>query len=73
MRLTLKNIRLKKGWSLENAAKLYNMNVKRLKEIEEYKDVPDFLEVRTMLKMLGFYYTEIVATIYDDIGQHYSK
>lgn len=73
MRLTLKNIRLKKGWSLENAAKLYNMSVKRLKEIEEYKDVPDFLEVRTMLKMLGFYYTEVVAIIYDDISQHYGK
>lgn len=73
MRMTLRRLREKKGWKLETAAKLYKMEVKKLKNYEEYKDVPSYDELVTMLKLMGYYFDEVIAIIYNDIDEKYNK
>lgn len=73
MRLTLKNLRLDKGWSLELASKIYGIKAKTLNAYETYKQVPSSQEVITILKILKMNYDEVFYVIYEDIARHYKR
>ncbi len=67
MKITLKRLREKKGMKLETLSKLCDIKVRRLKDIEEYRTIPDGDEIISILKILGIYYDEILFFIWEDI------
>lgn len=67
MKITLKRLREKKGMKLETLAKLCNIKSRRLKDIEEYRTIPDGDEIISILKILGIYYDEVLFFIWEDI------
>lgn len=71
MKLTLRRLREKKGWSIDILAKLSHIKYETLKDYEEYRKVPSTEEVITMLKIMGFYFDEVVYLIFDDISKKY--
>lgn len=71
MRLTLRRLREKKGWTLDTASKIFGISRSKLKEYEEYKDIPTYEELKTILKITGFYFDEIGFIILRDIESHY--
>ena len=73
MRVSLKNLRINKRWSLEFAARIYGMGVKKLKSYEEYRKIPSPEEIIIILKMTGVYFDEILFLVYEDIQKHYRR
>lgn len=67
MKITLKRLREKKGMKLETLSKLCDIKVRRLKDIEEYRTIPDGDEIISILKILGIYYDEVLFFIWEDI------
>ena len=67
MKITLKRLREKKGMKLETLSKLCDIKVRRLKDIEEYRTIPDGDEIISILKILGIYYDEILFFIWEKI------
>lgn len=70
MRMTLRRLREAKGWKLETAAKLYHMDVERLRSYENYVIMPTFEEVAMMLNMLGYYWEDAKMLIWQDLHDH---
>lgn len=73
MRMTLRRLREQKGLKLETASKLFKIDVNTLKKYEEYKEIPSRDELVTMLKIMGFYFDEVITIIYNDIEEKYNK
>ena len=67
MKITLKRLREKKGMKLETLSKLCYIKVRRLKDIEEYRTIPDGDEIISIHKILGIYYDEVLFFIWEDI------
>ena len=67
MKITLKRLREKKGMKLETLSKLCDIKVRRLKDIEEYRTIPDGDEIIIILKILGIYYVDVFFFIWEDI------
>ena len=70
MRISLRNIRNKKGLSLERASKFYGIKPRIVKEIEEYERIPSIDELKSMLHILGFDFDEIFYLVIADIERH---
>lgn len=73
MKLTLRRLREQKGWKLKQAAREFNIDVKTLKDFEEYRKVPSSNELIKMLRIMDFYFDEIVNIIYADIERKYKS
>ncbi len=71
MKISLKNLREKKGWSLELASKIFKIKAKTLKDYEEYRKIPDIEEVTRILKILHKNYFNFFSKIYEDIYMNY--
>ena len=52
---------------LETLSKLCDIKGRRLKDIEEYRTIPDGDEIISILKILGIYYDEVLFFIWEDI------
>lgn len=73
MRLTLRRLRENKGWKLKYAAKQYQIDVDRLRDIEHCSVLPTIEEITVILKKLDFYYDEILTIITDELNNKYNK
>ena len=73
MKLTLRRLREQRGWKLKEASCKFNIDVKTLKDYEEYRKVPPLNELIKMLRIMDFYFDEIVNIIYVDIDSKYKN
>lgn len=73
MKLTLRRLREQRGWKLKQASREFNIDVKTLKAYEEYRKVPPLNELIKMLRIMDFYFDEIVNIIYADIDSKYKN
>lgn len=60
MKLTLKAIRINKGWSQEVAAKKFGISVDTLSNYENYKTYPDVRIVEKIIRVTGMHYDDII-------------
>ncbi len=59
-KFTLKAIRINKGWSREEASKLYGVSVDTINNYENYKTFPDVPIVENILSATGLQYDDII-------------
>lgn len=60
MRLTLRAIRINKGWTIEDMAKKIDVSVDTLRNYEVYKTYPDIPVVERILQVTGMKYDDII-------------
>jgi len=60
IKFTLKAIRINKGWSREEASKLYGVSVDTINNYENYKTFPDVPVIENILKATGLQYDDII-------------
>lgn len=60
MKLTLKAIRINKGWTKEEAAKKYGISIDTLYNYENFKTFPDVPIINNILKATGVTYDDII-------------
>lgn len=71
MRMNLRRIREVQNLKLKDLAKLGNMDVERLRAIEQYKELPTWIELIRILKICRHYFDETISIIWQDIDEHY--
>lgn len=71
MRMNLRRIREIQNLKLKVLAKRCNMDVERLRSIEQYRELPTHLELIRILKQTNHYFDEVCAIIWHDIEDHY--
>lgn len=71
MKLTLRRIREQIGWKRKKAAREFGIDMRKLKAYEEYDDVPELVELKRMLNIMGYNFDEIIDIIYADIERKY--
>ena len=71
MRMNLRRIREIQNLTLKELAERCHMDVERLRAIEQYKELPTFLEIIRILKQTNHYFDEVCAIIWNDIEEHY--
>lgn len=59
-KFTLKAIRINKGWSREEASKLYGVSVDTINNYENYKTFPDVPIIENILSATGLQYDDII-------------
>lgn len=59
-KFTLKAIRINKGWSREEASKLYGVSVDTINNYENYKTFPDVPIIENILNATGLQYDDII-------------
>ena len=59
-KFTLKAIRINKGWSREEASKLYCVSVDTINNYENYKTFPDVPIIENILSATGLQYDDII-------------
>ena len=71
MKITLKNLRENKKWSLKLASEIYKIDINTLKNFEEYKEIPNEKQVDEILRKLNKNYMEFFCKIYEDIYDNF--
>lgn len=60
MKMTLKAIRINKGWSKEETAKKYGISVDTLSNYERYKTFPDVPIINNIINATGMDFNDII-------------
>lgn len=71
MRMNLRRIREIQNIKLRKLARECNMDVERLRAIENYRALPTYFELCRILKNTNHYFDEIYQIIWRDIEEHY--
>lgn len=71
MKMNLRRIREVQNLKLKDLAKLCNMDVERLRAIEQYKELPTWIELIRILKKTNHYFDETCLVVWHDIADHY--
>lgn len=71
MRMNLRRIREVQNLKLKDLAKFCNMDVEKLRAIEQYRELPAWYELIRILKKTNHYFDEVVFIIWNDIQEHY--
>ena len=71
MRMNLRRIREFQHKKIKELADSCNMDVERLRAIENYRELPTYFELCRILKNLNHYFDEIYHIIWRDIEEHY--
>lgn len=71
METTLKGIRKYKGWSLKEASKKYRINIKLLKDFEEYNKIPSSQIVSNILKVANMDDDNLFLSLFCDMISKY--
>lgn len=71
MRMNLRRIREIQNIKLRKLARECNMDVERLRAIENYSALPTHFELCRILKQTKHYFDEVVPIIWHDIEDHY--
>lgn len=59
-KFTLKAIRVNKGWTREEASKLYGVSIDTINNYENYKTFPDVPIIENILRATGMRYDDII-------------
>lgn len=71
MRMNLRRLREIQHLKLKELARRCNMDMERLRAIENYRELPEFDEVVRILKRTHHYFDEVYQIIWRDIDEHY--
>ena len=71
MRMNLRRLREVQNLKLKDLARYANINVERLRAIEQYKELPTYFELCHILKGTNHYFDETYQIIWHDIEDHY--
>ena len=71
MRMNLRRIREIQNIKLKELAHSCNMDVERLRAIENYRELPTYFELCRILKNCNHYFDEVYQIIWRDIDEHY--
>lgn len=71
MRMNLRRIREIQNIKLRKLARECNIDVERLRAIENYSALPTYFELCRILKNTNHYFDEVYQIIWRDIDNHY--
>ena len=71
MKMNLRRIREVQNLKLKDLSAQSNMDVERLRSIEQYREIPTWNELIRILKKTNHYFDEVVFIIWNDIQDHY--